>query len=96
MTTYTRVNDGDVDALAGDALGTHLIDLGHDVRRVRVGRVVGPFRHCRLGLQALGANPLDDGLGDAVDLDRPHVLDGWRVGNGHGPVLGIGDIVERH
>jgi hypothetical protein len=90
----TSVNDGNLDALAGEALGAQLVDLGHDVGAKHVARVVALGALVEDGRGAVPADRLDDVVGDAVDLDRPHVFDSWKGGDAGGLGVGLVDVVE--
>lgn len=62
--TNTAVDNGYSDASAGDALGVHPIDLGHDMSRVSVDSAVA-LALCHMGLGRVGGLALapPDGVG---------------------------------
>ncbi|TKW53513.1 hypothetical protein CTA1_12412 [Colletotrichum tanaceti] len=72
------VDDGDLDALAGDAVAVQPVDLGLDVGREGV---VAELALPQVDVvAALRAGPDDLGLGDAVGADGPDVLDRGEAG----------------
>lgn len=66
------VHDTDAEALAGEALGTELVDLRKDVRRPGVGRVGLALG---LGRGIVLARPGDVQLGHGDERDGPQLLD---------------------
>lgn len=93
----TTVNDSNLDALAGDALGAQLVDLGHDVGGEGIGLGVLDGTRGQLGgrdgLLVVG-DPLNSGVGTLDELNRPDVLDDGQGSQSHGALLGLLDVIE--
>ena len=88
--TYTRVNNSNLDALAGDARVPELVHLRHQVRREGVV-ALGPLREDVLdGV----AGRVDDVVRDRVAADRVDGLDLWHGGHLGGHLVGILGVLE--
>lgn len=94
--TYTGVDDCNLDALALDALLMKFVDLGHHMRCEVSDRaitlILTLLKVARLDVWL--ADPLNVGLGNAVRLQGPDILDGGvRFGNSHDCVFSFVDVV---
>lgn len=98
VVTYTRVDDGNLDAPAREALGPQLVHLRHDVRRELVLGLVGrraPLDVAKV-LPGVGADPLDARAGHVVQLQRPHVAHLGQGGELGRLLVGLFHVVELH
>lgn len=93
--TYTSINNGNLNALAGNSLCTELVHLCHDMRRKRVNAIISPRgKETTRRLGAVLGNPFDFGLGHVEELDRVHSLDGRCIGQLGCLFVGLVDVVQ--
>ena len=79
----SSVDDRNLSTLSSDTLRAKLVDLGHDMGRESIGRVLARLSllQRRLGEVEIGAFPDNLVVGHVEHANRPDLLDDVHVGN---------------